>query len=117
MRQRLQAFLPIVLVALMVQILAPIGAAWAARADPLRGIEICHGQAGSPADDESRAKQVRGDCALCCAAQPTALDAPARVAIGLSQRAVSDIVWRAPAPDVHVGRAFSHARARAPPPL
>ena len=47
MRQRLQAFLPIVLIALMVQILAPIGAAWAAalvKADPLRGVEICHSQ-------------------------------------------------------------------------
>ncbi len=44
--RRLKNFLPIVLIALMVQILAPIGACWAASiaaSDPLAGAVICHG--------------------------------------------------------------------------
>ena len=45
MRQRLQKFLPIVLIALMVQVLAPIGATWAAAMaadDPVGAAQICH---------------------------------------------------------------------------
>jgi len=119
MRQRLRAFLPIMLVALMVQILAPIGAAWAAAvalSDPLHGLEICHGQPGSqPADDQSRPKPGQGSCALCCAAQPAALDGPELSAIAVPQRHARDVVWRANAPDAGLTRAFLNAQARAPP--
>jgi len=44
--RRLKNFLPIVLIALAVQIFAPIGACWAATiaaSDPLAGAVICHG--------------------------------------------------------------------------
>ena len=44
--RRLKNFLPIVLIALMVQIFAPVGACWAASiaaSDPLSGAVICHG--------------------------------------------------------------------------
>ncbi|GLH75879.1 hypothetical protein SSBR45G_07870 [Bradyrhizobium sp. SSBR45G] len=119
MRQRLQALLPIVLIALMVQILAPIGAARAAAfaaSDPLRGLEICHSQPGSqPADDESRAKPGGDSCALCCAVQAVALDAPALVAADVPHRDVRDVVWRASSSDIVAARAFSSAQARAPP--
>ena len=117
MRQRLQAFLPIMLIALMVQILAPIGVAWAsaiAASDPLRGLEICHSQPGSqPAGDESRTKP--GDfCALCCAA-PAALGGPELSAVDVPQREAFGVVWRANTPDALVKRVFSNAQARAPP--
>ena len=49
MRRRLRKFLPIVLVALVVQILAPIAACWAASiatSDPLLGAAICHDDGG-----------------------------------------------------------------------
>ena len=45
MRRQFQKFLPIVLIALAVQILAPIAASWAAAIasfDPLQAAEICH---------------------------------------------------------------------------
>ena len=48
MRRRVGKFLPIVLIALMVQIFAPIGATWAASiaaSDPLHAAVICHGNA------------------------------------------------------------------------
>ena len=50
MRRRLGKFLPIVLIAVLVQIFAPIGATWAASiaaSDPLRAAVICHGNAAS----------------------------------------------------------------------
>ncbi|MGY3452245.1 DUF2946 family protein [Bradyrhizobium sp. USDA 4353] len=119
MRQRLQAFLPVMLIALMVQILAPIGLAWAAAAaasDPLRGVEICHSLPGSqPADDESRSKPGREACALCCATQPAALEGPNQTAVDVLQRASLDVVWEAKAPAVSMAHAGSHAQARAPP--
>ncbi|MGC2780351.1 MAG: hypothetical protein WA418_32425 [Bradyrhizobium sp.] len=118
MRQRLQVFLPIVLIALMVQIMAPIGAAWAASAaasDPLRGIEICHSQPGAPSPDEQRDKHVRQSCALCCAAPLAALEGPHLPLSGVAPRHASEVVWRAAAPDASGARACSGAQARAPP--
>src|ERR1700675_160763 len=50
MRRRLRKFLPIVLIALAVQIFAPIGACWAASiaaSDPLQTAVICHGDTAS----------------------------------------------------------------------
>ncbi|CAL77913.1 conserved hypothetical protein; putative signal peptide [Bradyrhizobium sp. ORS 278] len=119
MRQQLQAFIPIVLIALMVQILAPIGiarAAAAAAADPFRSLEICHSQSGSePSDDDSRAKLDQGVCALCCLAQPMALDGPELTADAVPRRDARDLVWRAYISDVRGNRASSNAQARAPP--
>ena len=51
MRKRLKNFLPIVLIALLVQIFAPIGACWAASiaaSDPLAGAVICGTSTGAP---------------------------------------------------------------------
>src|SRR5260221_5745814 len=56
MRRRLKSFLPIVLMALIVQIFAPIGATWAASiaaSDPLGVAVICHGNAASGQTDQS----------------------------------------------------------------
>lgn len=50
MRRRLERFLPIVVLALVMQILAPIAASWAAGitvADPLQSASICHSD-GTP---------------------------------------------------------------------
>ena len=52
--RRLKNFLPIVLIALVVQIFAPIGACWAASiaaSDPLAAAVICHGNAGPARPD------------------------------------------------------------------
>ena len=50
MRRRLQKYLPIILIALMVQILAPVVACWAAAvaaSDPLNTAQICHDNVSS----------------------------------------------------------------------
>src|SRR5579871_6049601 len=74
MRQRFQKYLPIVLIALMVQIFAPIGACWAAAiaaSDPLAAAEICHNSASAPAQQDNQTtphSQHGGACAICCLA-------------------------------------------------
>jgi hypothetical protein len=120
MRRRLEKFLPIVLIALMVQILAPIGACWAAAiaaSDPLQA-EICHtdlGQ-GSSGDQGGQHQAHDGACAICCAAQASAaLDAPQVTAVAAPLRAAALIVWRDRANDPARSRVGSNAQARAPP--
>ncbi|MGJ5178940.1 DUF2946 family protein [Bradyrhizobium oligotrophicum] len=122
MRQRLQAFFPIMLIALWVQILAPVDGAWAAAiaaSDPLRGAQICHGQRESqptfPGNDESQGKPGRHVCDLCCAAQPAALDGPDPSVSAAVRRESCDVVWFANSPGARLARACSHPQARAPP--
>ena len=71
MRRRLKKFLPIVLIALAVQIFAPIGACWAASiaaSDPLAGAVICHGNAapGSAQSDQTGPHQAHNGCCSVC---------------------------------------------------
>jgi hypothetical protein len=122
MRRRLQRFLPIVLIALVVQILAPIGACWAAAfaaSDPLRAIEICHSDPASApgaADQSGQSRAHDGACAICCVAQANAsFDAPQAVAVATAYRDVARVVWRDAAPDISRFYAGSNTRARAPP--
>jgi hypothetical protein len=120
MRRRLKKFLPIVLIALMVQILAPIGACWAAAiaaSDPLQGIEICHSDAASGGADQSGSHRVHdGACAFCCATQANAFfDTPQAISIVTLYRDVACVVWHDRAADHSQSRFGSHAQARAPP--
>jgi hypothetical protein len=122
MRRRLEKFLPIVLIALMVQILAPIAACWAAAftiSDPLRAIEICHSDLASvsgQADQSSQHRAHDGACALCCTAQASAaFDTPQLVVVATPYRDVARVNWCDHAPDVSRFDASSNARARAPP--
>jgi hypothetical protein len=117
MRQRLQKFLPIVLIALMVQILAPISACWAAAvaaADPLQGIEICHSDAASGQGDSRHAHDAA--CAICCATQANAsFDTPQPISIVTPYRDVARIVWHEHAVEHSRSEAESNAQARGPP--
>jgi Protein of unknown function (DUF2946) len=122
MRQRLQRFFPIVLIALVVQILAPIGACWAAAfaaSDPLRAIEICHSDPASTserADQGSSHRDHDGACAICCVTQANAsFDSPQPVAIAIPYRDVARVVWRDCAPYLSRAPPGSNAQARAPP--
>src|SRR4051794_22024973 len=71
MRKRLKNFLPIVMIALTVQIFAPVVACWAAgiaASDPLSAAVICHGNGGPDVtrDAQNGAQDVqRGCCVLC----------------------------------------------------
>jgi hypothetical protein len=120
MRQRSQKFLPIVLLALVMQILAPIGATWAAAiaaSDPLSGAPICHGSPnGLPSHGDQKGRARGGACSVCCTAQTVAsLDTPKVEAAGAPYRVVARVVWRDEAPDLLPVRSGSNAQARGPP--
>jgi hypothetical protein len=123
MRRRLRKFLPIVLIALAVQILAPIAACWAAgvaASDPLAAAVICHdasGQAGNPANQPGSAGHGAHDgaCALCCLAHAgTSLDTPTTT-VAEPHRHSLRVVWYDVARDLRDSRTSGHAQARGPP--
>ncbi len=107
----------------MVQILAPVGACWAAAvaaSDPLPTAEICHtdpGQ-GAGADNQSGPHRAHdGACAICCVMHAgAALDTPRNAAvIAVPYRAAALIVWRDLATNPLRTRVGSNTQARAPP--
>jgi hypothetical protein len=121
MRRRLGKFLPIVLIAVLVQIFAPIGATWAASvaaSDPLRSAAICHGNAAStpsPADQSGQHRAHDGCCSVCSVVHGGApVDGP-HAAVATPTRHAERVVWLDAAPDLFSSRAGSHAQARAPP--
>jgi hypothetical protein len=122
MRRQLQKFLPIVLIALAVQILAPIAASWAAAAaasDPLQAAEICHslpGDSSGQTDQGTDQHAHDGACLICCAVQASAAaDAPQQAAFAIPYRQTTLVVWNHAARDVSRARVGSNTQARAPP--
>jgi Protein of unknown function (DUF2946) len=124
MRRRVGKFLPIVLIALMVQIFAPIGATWAASiaaSDPLHAAVICHGDAASTTHQTDQTGQPRahdGACSMCCLAHAGAsVDTPQTAAVTTPHRHAERVIWRDATPDLFGSRTGAHAQARAPPQL
>jgi hypothetical protein len=120
MRRRLQKFLPIILIALVVQILAPIGATWAAAiaaGDPLSAAPICHGSRdGLPQHGDRNGHAHDGACSVCCAAQIGAsLDTRNAATSAVPYRMAARVIWRDEAVDVLPVRASTNAQARGPP--
>jgi hypothetical protein len=123
MRRRLRKFLPIVLIALVVQIFAPIGATWAvsaAASDPLH-TQICSGSAdstdGQKTDQTTGHRAHEGCCSVCSVVHSGApVDSP-QIAVAAPYRQSLRVVWLDSAPDLFGSRAGSHAQARAPPVL
>jgi hypothetical protein len=121
MRRRLGKFLPIVLIAVLVQIFAPIGATWAASiaaSDPLHAAVICHGNTASTHNQSGQSGQPRahdGCCSVCSVAHTGApVDTP-HAAFTTPARYAERVVWLDAAPDLFRSRAGAHAQARAPP--
>ncbi len=121
MRRRLGKLLPIVLIAVLAQIFAPIGATWAASiaaSDPLHAAVICHGNASSTSSSTDQSGQQRahdGCCSVCSVVHSGApVDTP-QAAIAVLGRHAERVVWLDTAPDLFGSRAGSHAQARAPP--
>jgi len=118
--RRLKNFLPIVLIALVVQIFAPIGACWAATiaaSDPLAGAVICHGNAapGAGQTDQTGHRAHDGCCSVCSVLQTGApVDVPQIAAIAVD-RVAERVAWLDFAFRLTNARAGSHAQARAPP--
>jgi Protein of unknown function (DUF2946) len=124
MRRRLRKFLPIVLIAMTVQIFAPIAACWAATvaaSDPLHAAAICHGGAAaeqgqtSQTDPTGQQRAYDGCCSVCSVLHTGApVDTP-QTAVTTSCPQPGRVVWRDSAPDLFGSRSGSHAQARAPP--
>ncbi len=121
MRRRLRKFLPIVMIALMVQILAPIAACWAAGiavSDPLAAAVICHDNS-APANgggDQTGGHQAHdGSCSLCCAAHAAASAETPQATVAVPHRPALRVLWHDDALTIPGSRAGSHAQARAPP--
>ena len=121
MHRRLQVFLPIVLLTLVMQILAPIAACWAttlALADPLQSAGICHSDATSGPGDQDRERYAHnGLCAVCVTHAGTAIEAPKPLAITYLARQFQPIVWINAELACSSSRVGSNAQARASPSL
>jgi hypothetical protein len=119
--RRFKGYFPIFMIALMVQILAPIGASWAfasAVSDPLAFAEICQGHSTSTTGDEGGQHQIHdGSCVLCCSFNANAVPAgtPEPASLVAPYRSVSGVVWRDDAPQLADSCIGSNAKARAPP--
>lgn len=123
MRGRLQKFLPLVLLALAMQVLAPIAACLAAGqavADPLQTAVICHSasEQGGPNDPTGTPTAHAGACALCCLAQANAsLDSPPHAALSIPFRHAGRVVWHEVDASTVAAHRGSIAQARGPPQL
>lgn len=121
MRARLQKFLPLVLLALAMQVLAPIAACLAAgtaAADPLQNAAICHSidGAGTSQDDQTGVPGAHaGACVICCLAQADAsLDSP-QTSFSTPVRIAARVIWHETGADSVSSQSGSNAQARAPP--
>ena len=124
MRRRLRNFLPVVLIALAVQILAPIGACWAASiaaSDPLHAAAICHegaatqDQTGNQPDQTGQPRAHDGCCSVCSAAHAGAPVETPQTAVSVPYLQPEHVLWLERTPNLFGSRPGSHARARAPP--
>lgn len=120
--RRLEILIPIVLLAVLVQLFAPIAAFRAfayATNDPLYVATICSDMSSSPdaQADPAKTQHQHGECCAFCAAGhggSLAIDAPVQIFVVL-QRQYQRASWLEaayPEPSVRVG---SNTQARAPP--
>jgi hypothetical protein len=121
MRRRLEAFIPIVLLAVLVQLIAPIAAFRAvasAVSDPLYMTSICSEMAPSrDAQSAPSAPHNHGDCCAFCGAGhggSVAVDPPPLIFVSL-QRQYQRVSWLQAADPMPTVRVGSNAQARAPP--
>jgi hypothetical protein len=122
MRRRLEVFIPIVVLAVLVQLMAPIAAFRVvayATTDPLYLASICSGMtsASDAQTDPAKTQHHQGDCCAYCVGNhggATAVYPPPPILVSL-QRAYQQISWLEAAETMPVLRAGSSAQARAPP--
>jgi len=124
MRRRLRNFLPVVLIAVAVQILAPIAACWAASiaaSNPLHAAAICHDgaatqdQTNNQPDQTGQPRAHDGCCSVCSAAHAGAPVETPQTAVSVPYLQPEHVLWLERTPNLFGSRPGSHARARAPP--
>ena len=122
MRRRLRKFLPVLLTALAAQMLAQIGACWAAALavpDPLASLPICHGgaEAAPAGSDQGNDSGHDGSCAICCVLSASAsIDTPRQATLVTPLYFEGEVVPRAyEHPDLFPARIGSNSLARGPP--
>jgi len=123
MRRRLELLIPIVLLAILVQLFAPIAAFRAfanAASDPFSMASICSGM-GAAADEgqtaPAKTQHHDGDCCAFCSGGhggATALAPPPPIFVTL-QRRYQRLSWLEAAEPMPAARVGSNAQARAPP--
>jgi hypothetical protein len=109
--------------ALMVQILAPIGASWAfatAVSDPLAAVEICQGHSSSastPGDEGGQGQNHDASCLICCgvATGAPAFSTPEPTVWAAPYRHASVAIWRDDVLQLADSCTGSNAKARASP--
>ena len=122
MRRRLELLIPIVMLAILVQLIAPIAAFRVvayATSDPLYLASICTETASSPTGHAAPANipHDHGDCCAFCGAGhggTVAIDSPPLIFVTL-QRQYQRISWLEAADLVLAVRIGSNTQARAPP--
>lgn len=123
MRRRLEALVPIVLFAIMVQLLAPIAAFRVvanAVSDPLYMASICEGMASSRDGSQTAPAKTQHHSGMCCAVCAAghggalAVVPPPLVFVTL-QRHYQLFSWLEAAETIPTLRVGSNAQARAPP--
>jgi hypothetical protein len=120
MRRRLETFIPIVLFAVLVQLLAPIGAFRAVAStvsDPVAMAQICSGMHAGDAG-HTTSDQPTDCCAFCaCAHAFTVTMTPPPPGFVRLQRSFRQVAWLETAGAASTVRIGSNAQARAPPAL
>jgi hypothetical protein len=122
MRRRLEVFIPIVMLAVLVQLMAPIAAFRVvayATTDPLYLASICSGMtSGSDTQtDPAGTPHHNGDCCAYCVGShggAVAVDPPPLIFVSL-QRQYQQISWLEATEAIAVIRIGSNTQARAPP--
>ena len=123
MRRRLQNYLPVFLIALMVQVFAPIAACWtaaAAASEPGNFAQICRGGAAAATSEQGNPGERQPDrcnaCPTCCLADVGGSVDTARIgAFSAVHRKPARIVWCNQVPAARSTRDSSNSQARAPP--
>src|SRR5258708_4701820 len=121
MRRRLELFIPIVLFAVLVQLIAPVGAFRAvahAASDPLAMASVCSGMTTAEGQTvPSHTPDNHADCCAFCAAGHSGtavIDPPAPGFVSL-QRPYPRVVWLEAIDVMSTIGVGSNAKARAPP--
>lgn len=120
MQRRLGRFLPIVMLAMLVQFFAPIGATWAfatAASDPLHLAGICSSvsDAANDAGNTGPHQTANACCTLCCVAHAATPAPDPQSSFVKVQRDAKDVVWHDQRAEIRASVTHAHAQARGPP--